>query len=110
MPSRNPRIEVLILDDHRMFADALRLALSAQKGIDVTAVASSVDEAEARARERPPAVALVDLDVPGQDAALAIRRVREAAPEARVLALTTDQGEVTVAQAVEAGAAGHLSK
>lgn len=103
-------IRVLIVDDHRMFADALRLALDGERDVEVVGVAGGADQVDDVARRLRPAVALVDLDTPGRDPVDVVRAVLRGAPEAAVLALLAQQSDLLVARIVEAGAAGHLSK
>jgi DNA-binding NarL/FixJ family response regulator len=110
MAEPSSRIEVLIVDDHRMFADALRMALDGERDVEVVGVASGVDELSAVAGELRPAVALVDLDTPGRDPVEVVRDVLRGAPDAAVLGLMSQQSDLLVARIVEAGAAGHLSK
>ncbi len=102
-------ITVLIVDGHRMFADALQLALDLEDGVRVVGSVGHGDAVDAVA-EHGPTVALVDLGVRGHDAVEIIREMRGGAPDTAILALVTEQSDVLIAQAVEAGAAGHLSK
>jgi two-component system, NarL family, response regulator LiaR len=110
MAEPSSRIEVLIVDDHRMFAEALRMALDGERDVEVVGVASGADELSAVAGELRPAVALVDLDTPGRDPVEVVRDVLRGAPDAAVLGLMSQQSDLLVARIVEAGAAGHLSK
>jgi DNA-binding NarL/FixJ family response regulator len=110
MAEPDPAIRVLIVDDHRMFAEALRLALDGERDVEVVGVAGFADQVDDLARKLNPAVALVDLDTPGRDPVEGVRAVLRGAPEASVLALLTQQSDLLVARSVEAGAAGHLSK
>lgn len=103
-------IPVLVVDDHRMFAEALRLALESEDGIVVTGIATGYDDVERTAGRLAPVVALVDLDIPGKDAASTVRDVLKGSPKTRVLGLVTEQTDLTLARIVEAGASGYLSK
>ena len=106
----NAEITVLIVDDHRMFAEALRLALDMEDGIRVSGVATGSDDAAMAAGSHRADVTLLDLDIPGRDAIDTIRAIARAAPDTAILALVSEQTDLMVARAVEAGAAGHLSK
>ncbi|MFL5797028.1 MAG: response regulator transcription factor [Actinomycetota bacterium] len=110
MAETSGTIRVLIVDDHRMFADALRLALDGEPDVEVVGVAGGADQVDEAARRLSPAVALVDLDTPGRDPVEIVRAVLRGAPGAAVLALLAQQSDLLVARSVEAGAAGHLSK
>jgi DNA-binding NarL/FixJ family response regulator len=103
-------IRVLIVDDHRMFAEALRLALDSEDRVQVTGIATGYDDVEGTASRLTPVVALVDLDIPGKDPAAGVRDVLKGSPETVVLGLVTEQTDLTLARIVEAGAAGYLSK
>jgi DNA-binding NarL/FixJ family response regulator len=104
-------IRVLCVDDQRMFADAVRLALDLEPGMSCTGQAASVAEATAMAAADPPDVVLLDVDLPGEmngiEGTLQLRRV---APTARILILTGYADTELLAGAAEAGAAGFLPK
>jgi DNA-binding NarL/FixJ family response regulator len=103
-------IRVLIVDDHRMFAEALRLALDSEDGVQVTGISTGYDDVEGTAARLEPSVALVDLDIPGKDPTAAVRDVLRGSPGTAVVGLVTEQTDLTLARIVEAGAAGYLSK
>ena len=103
-------IRVLIVDDHRMFAEALRLALDAEDTVLVTGIATGYDDVLGIAKKLTPHVALVDLDIPGKDPVDAVRDVLKGSPGTFVLGLVTEQTDLILARIVEAGAAGYLSK
>src|SRR5947208_1749248 len=110
MARRNPRIRVLILDQQVMFAEALRAALAAQRDLEVVGVTHGPDQAATLAGEARAQVVLVDLGLPGDESIEAIRRLAEADPDGRVVVLSSDQGDLLLARAVEAGAVGIVSK
>jgi DNA-binding NarL/FixJ family response regulator len=103
-------VRVVVVDDHRSFAEALRVALDLERGVEVAAVCHDGAEALAAVRRKRPHVVLMDLRMPGVDGIAATKAVLEARPEARVVVLSGHDEEADVAQAVEAGAAGFLSK
>jgi len=103
-------IRVLIVDDHRMFAEALRLALDTEDSILVTGIATGYDDVEGLAGKLAPHVALVDLDIPGKDPVAGVRDVLKGSPQTVVLGLVTEQTDLTLARIVEAGSGGYLSK
>ena len=80
-------------------------------GIEVVGTAADGEEAVApRRRARAPDVVLMDLRMPRVDGIEATRRLADAAPAARVIALTTYADEPTVLGALRAGARGYLTK
>jgi DNA-binding NarL/FixJ family response regulator len=101
---------VLVVDDHAVFRDGLRQLL-AQAG-EFTVVVEAADglEALAYAARCPVDVVLMDLHMPRMDGVTAIRRLREASPQAWVLVLSTYDTEGDVLPALAAGAVGYLLK
>jgi two-component system, NarL family, response regulator LiaR len=103
-------IKVLIVDDQRTFGEALSMALSKEKDLRVLDVVTDGDDAIRITEEERPDVVLMDLAMPGMDGIEATRRIVEGNPDARVILLTGHVGDLTTARAVQAGAAGCLSK
>jgi len=110
MGSSRKRIGTLIVDDHRTFGEALRIAMDQEKDLRVLGVATSGEEALTLADEHQPDVVLMDIEMPGMDGIEAIRKMKVANPEARVVVVSAHQSELIMARAVEAGASGFLSK
>lgn len=109
MARRGAAINVLVVDDHRTFGEALALAVGLEKDMVAHVAASGLAGVEAAALDRPDVV-LMDIEMPGMDGVLAIRRVREAHPATRVVVLSTHDEDLVKARAVEAGAVGYVSK
>jgi DNA-binding NarL/FixJ family response regulator len=108
--SSAPPTRVVIVDDHRSFAQSLRAALSVERGIEVAAVCHDGQAAADVVRRTRPQVVLMDLVMPGMDGVAATRSVLDKAPDARVLILSAQEGDDLLARAVDAGAVGFLSK
>ena len=104
------RIRVLIVDDHPVYAEGLRLLLERDPRMEVVGAAGSVGEAVALARELLPEVILMDQCLGAEQGVSAIGRIREFLPSVAVIMLTGVPGDDAVAGAVEAGAAGMLGK
>jgi DNA-binding NarL/FixJ family response regulator len=102
-------IAVLIVDDHRTFAEALGVAFGLEKDFRV-AVANSGPDAVAEAGRTHPDVVLMDLEMPGMAGTQAIRKVRSASSTTRVIALSGYDDDLLKAKALEAGAVGFVSK
>jgi DNA-binding NarL/FixJ family response regulator len=101
---------VLVVDDHRAFADLLAFALSAQPDISCVGVATSIAEGLARAVATRPDVVLLDISINGEDGLVALPRFRAACPDAAVAVLTAHRGGLWSAQANNAGAAAFIPK
>jgi DNA-binding NarL/FixJ family response regulator len=104
------QVQVLLVDDHPVFRDGLRQLLDSAGEFTVVAEAADGLEALACARHHQVDVVLMDLHLPRMDGVTATARLRETAPEAKVLVLTTYDSDEHVLPAIEAGAVGYLLK
>ena len=104
------RICVLVADDHPVVRTGLAAVISQQPELELVAEAEDGRQAVTSFREHLPDVVLMDLRMPGMDGVAAIRAIRSEFPDARILALTTYEGDVDIHRALEAGARGYLLK
>jgi DNA-binding NarL/FixJ family response regulator len=102
-------LAILVVDDHFVFRAGLRAVLSLRADFVVAAEAGTADEAVNAYRQHRPGVVLMDLRMPGGGIE-ATRRIRAEFPDARVLMLTTFDGDEDIHQALQAGACGYLLK
>jgi DNA-binding NarL/FixJ family response regulator len=100
---------VLVVDDHRTFADLLSGALSAS-GMNCLGTATSASQAVAMARDLQPDVVVMDIQMPGQDGLSATRRIREVAPQSVVAVVTAHRDPDWVVRAAQAGASAYIPK
>lgn len=99
-----PPIRVIVVDDQRLFADALSLLLARDERIDVVGTAYSGAGAIEAARDCDAEVAVLDVRMTGMDGLEATRRLHDVSPKLRVILLTAlDESDVR-AQAQAAGA------
>ena len=101
-------ISVLIVDDHPVVRQGLRVLLEVQDGIEVTGEAGDGPTALARAAEQQPDVILLDLKLPGLDGLAVLEQLKHTT--ARVLVLTSVTDPVAAGRAMRGGAAGVLYK
>jgi DNA-binding NarL/FixJ family response regulator len=101
---------VLIVDDHRCFADLLSAALETVPGIRCVGTASSAREGIERVRELAPSVVVMDIQMPGTDGLAATRLLREASPQTAVAVVTAHADGEWVARAAQAGASAFIPK
>ena len=108
--AKQPRIRVLIVDDHAVVREGLRAFLGMLSDIEIAGEAVDGAAALAAVANARPDVVLMDLVMPGMDGVEATRALREAHPEVKVIVLTSFAGEDKVFPALRAGAAGYLLK
>jgi DNA-binding NarL/FixJ family response regulator len=109
MPDRD-RITILAVDDHPLIRAGLSAVLAAQPDVTVVAEAANGEEALEAYREHRPAVVLMDLRMPIMDGVSAIRAIREDDAAARIIALSTYDGDEDIYRALAAGAKGYVLK
>jgi two-component system, NarL family, nitrate/nitrite response regulator NarL len=104
------KIDVLIADDHRLFAETLEALLATDGRVEVVGQAHDGREAVERAVKLNPDVVLMDIDMPVMDGFEATRRIREQNTGACILMLTGSNAREDVDRARQAGAAGYVTK
>ncbi len=104
------RIRVLAVDDHPIYRDGLAAVLALHSDLELVAEAGDGASALEAYRTHLPDVALMDLSMPIMGGVDAIAKIVEEFPAARIIALTTFQGDTDIHRALEAGARGYLLK
>ena len=107
--SPEPRIRVMVVDDHPMWRDAVERDLAAD-GFEVVGVAANGGEALARFPACRPQVVVLDLQIPEPNGVEVTAEVIRQDPSARVLILSASGEQDDVLAAVKAGATGYLVK
>ena len=105
-----PPVRVLLVDDHAVVRQGLRLFLGLDEQIEVVGEAANGEEALAQAEELRPAVVVMDLMMPVMDGIAATRELRRRLPGTEVIALTSTLEEHKVNGAIEAGAISYMLK
>ncbi len=104
------RLRILIADDHGLVRRGAREVLHAQHGWRVVGEATNGREAVEKAIQLKPDVVVVDVSMPELEGIEAVRQIREAVPDTKVLVLTMHESDQLVRRALDAGALGYLLK
>ena len=101
---------VLVVDDHRSFAEMLSAALDGVPGLRCIGTAGSAAEGVALARRLQPDIVVMDIQMPREDGLTATARIREAAPNSVVAVVTAHTSPEWVSKAAQAGASAFVPK
>jgi DNA-binding NarL/FixJ family response regulator len=104
------RIRVFSVDDHPLLREGIARIINNQPDMLLVSQASNGTEAIQLYREHEPDVTLMDLRLPDLSGIDAMIAIRGEFPEARIIMLTTFEGDVEIQRALEAGARGYLLK
>jgi len=104
------RIRVLTVDDHPLLREGIAAIINSQPDMSLVAEAASSSEAVQRFREHRPDVTLMDLRLPDASGIDAMIAIRAEFTDARIIMLTTFEGDVEIQRALEAGARGYMLK
>jgi DNA-binding NarL/FixJ family response regulator len=103
-------IKILCVDDHPLFLEGIATAIASQDEMRLVAVASTGREALDQYRRTQPDVTLMDLRLPDMNGIAAMAAIRSEFPDARIIILTTFEGDVEVQRALAGGARAYLVK
>ncbi len=104
------RIRVLTVDDHPLLREGICTLINSQPDMCIVGQAASAAEATEQFREHRPDVTLMDVRLPDKNGIDALLAIRSEFPEARVIMLTTSEGDVEIQRALAAGAQGYFLK
>ena len=105
-----PVIRVLCVDDHALVRKGIASILANEGDMQLVGEASSGREAVQKFRELQPDVVLMDLRMPEMSGVDATREIRKDSPDAKIIALTSYDGDQDIYKAIEAGVRGYILK
>jgi DNA-binding NarL/FixJ family response regulator len=108
--SDQARIRVFSVDDHPLLREGIAAIINNQPDMQMVAQAATGSEAIQMFREHQPDVTLMDLRLPDMSGIDALIAIRTDFPEARIIMLTTFEGDVDIRRSLEAGARGYMLK
>ena len=103
-------VRVLLVEDHRMVAEAIASALNERGGIQVVGTAGSMAEARTALGSLEPEVVLVDYRLPDGTGTAVARELTAMRPEVRVVIVTAAEDEAILTEALEVGCCGCVRK
>jgi DNA-binding NarL/FixJ family response regulator len=110
MTGPHDRITVLIVDDHALVREGLKEIIEAKGDMVVLGEADDSASAVAFATEWRPDVVLLDVEIPGDDATITVRRIRHLSPGSRVIILSMYDGPQLLQRLLAVGVHGYLLK
>lgn len=103
-------IKVLVVDDHQIFRDGLRMLIDSTDGIEIVGEAGAAEKAMELIGQLEPDLVLMDIQMPEENGIDLTYRVKEAYPAVHVLMLTMFEDDQSVFSALQAGACGYILK
>ena len=104
------RARILIVDDHQLYREGLRLQLEREAGFSVIGEAGNAEEGLSLALQLRPDVVLMDIAMPGVSCFESMRRMHESLPDTRVIVLSGHKHDEQIGQALQARAWGYAIK
>jgi two-component system, NarL family, response regulator NreC len=109
-PAPADSISIVLVDDHEVVRNGLRMVLEAEDGLEVIAEAGDLETARRYVRAHRPRVLVLDVNLPEGSSLPAIPELRGQSPETAVVVLTMQQDIAFAREAMRAGAVGYVLK
>ncbi|MHB0923424.1 MAG: response regulator [Bellilinea sp.] len=106
----NNKTRVMLVDDHALFREGLRMIVSSQPDMEVVGEANDGLEAAIKAEDLKPDLILMDIQMPVCDGIEATRRIKKDQPSVIIVILTVRDDEEKLFDAIKSGAQGYLLK
>ena len=103
-------IRVMLVDDHKLFREAMHMGLSQCADIEVVGNVDSGEECLKKLKMTQPAIILMDVHMPGMGGLEATKRCSRICPSARVIVVTVSEDELFPPKLLQAGAFGYVTK
>ena len=103
-------IQIMIVDDHAIVREGLRLSLERQPGICIVGEASNGHEAVGKMVQTNPDIIVMDISMPDLNGIEATRQIMERSPQTRVIILSMHSSAEFIFRALQVGAAGYVLK
>ncbi len=108
--SESSTVRIMCVDDHPLVRKGVAAIINGEPDMELVGEASNGAEAVTRYAELKPDILLMDLRMPQMDGVEATRRIRELDPNAKIIALTSYDGDQDIYRAIEAGIRGYILK
>lgn len=104
-------IRIIIADDHAIVRSGLEMLVNMQEGMEVIDTACDGEEAYQKAIKLRPDIVVMDLNMPpGENGLVSTRRLKETAPDIKILVLTMHDDKEYIFRVLQAGASGYILK
>lgn len=104
------QVRILLVDDHRIMRDGLRMILRKEPGFTVVGEAGDARSALECVRQTTPDLVVMDLQLPDESGIVCSQRIVAERPDTRILVLSADPDLSRIQQALQAGASGYVLK